>query len=147
MSDLRLAGFKPEHARGIVGMGPNGPVIGGDLEERIIRASKAGHFISALAPEGLVCIAGVTIRWRGVAEATAFTTDLTAKYPIAVVKACRAGLKSLAQEFGLWRLDAHVVADWKAGNRFVKALGFEKEGLLKKFGPEKQDCYLYARLF
>jgi len=44
------------------------------------------------------------------------------------------------------RLQFYVKKDFKEACRFAEFLGFNEEGLMRKFGPDKQDFYLYARV-
>lgn len=42
------------------------------------------------------------------------------------------------------RIQAAVRKDFDKGTRLIEFLGFEKEGLMRKFGPDKSDYYRYA---
>lgn len=42
------------------------------------------------------------------------------------------------------RIQATVNEDFEQGIRFLDYLGFENEGLMKKFGPDKSNFYRYA---
>ena len=44
----------------------------------------------------------------------------------------------------LWRVQANVRADWPLAIRFARFIGMEREGLMKKFGPEQADYFRYA---
>ena len=43
-------------------------------------------------------------------------------------------------------MHANVKADWMEAIRFAEFLGFEKEGLMKKFGPEGSDYLVMGRI-
>lgn len=44
------------------------------------------------------------------------------------------------------RLQTHVKADFKMGRKFVEMLGFENEGLSRKWGPRGDDYIQYAKV-
>lgn len=44
------------------------------------------------------------------------------------------------------RIQAIVRTDWPVAIRFMERLGFVKEGLMRKFGPDRDDFYLYGRI-
>jgi RimJ/RimL family protein N-acetyltransferase len=44
------------------------------------------------------------------------------------------------------RIQAIVRTDWPTAHRFIERLGFQKEGMMRKFGPDGSDYYLYARV-
>jgi RimJ/RimL family protein N-acetyltransferase len=46
----------------------------------------------------------------------------------------------------LQRIQASVHANDKQAIRYVEWLGFENEGLMKKFGPDGSDYYRFARV-
>lgn len=48
------------------------------------------------------------------------------------------------KEWNLHRLQADTQASYLTGNRFIKAMGFEYEGCMKKYSSDKQDYNLYA---
>lgn len=44
------------------------------------------------------------------------------------------------------RVQAIVRADWAIAVHFLERLGFEREGLMKRFGPDGDDYFLYGRV-
>ena len=44
------------------------------------------------------------------------------------------------------RIQAITATGWSAAVHFLERLGFEKEGLMKKFGPDGDDYFLYGRI-
>jgi len=44
------------------------------------------------------------------------------------------------------RVEAFVDANFDAGHRWIKMLGFEREGYMRSFTPEGNDAVLYARI-
>lgn len=44
------------------------------------------------------------------------------------------------------RMQFEVKADYVEGQRWAESLGFEREGLMRAWGPDGCDHYLYARI-
>ena len=53
-------------------------------------------------------------------------------------------VKELMIEHGFWRVAATVRVDFPAGASYLRYLGFQREGRMKKHEPDKTDSYLYA---
>lgn len=58
----------------------------------------------------------------------------------------RDGIKFFMKDLGLSRVQATIRADFKGAEKWIKILGFEKEGLMRKFGPEGEDHFLFAKV-
>ena len=43
------------------------------------------------------------------------------------------------------RLQVDIRADYQIGCTFAESFGFEREGLMKRFGIDGMDHYLYGR--
>ena len=46
----------------------------------------------------------------------------------------------------LWRIQASVHTTDEQSIKFAEWMGFENEGLMKKFGPDGADYYRFARV-
>ena len=44
------------------------------------------------------------------------------------------------------RIETGVRESFKAGHRWAKMLGFQAEGLMRRFGPDGSDYQMYARI-
>lgn len=53
----------------------------------------------------------------------------------------------VVQQNGLWRVQATVKVGWERALRFAEFMGFESEGVMRQYGPEKGDYFRVARLF
>ncbi len=54
-------------------------------------------------------------------------------------------LPKMADDYGFVRVQATCIND--PSGKFAEGRGFEYEGMLKKFGPNGEDCDMYARIF
>lgn len=65
---------------------------------------------------------------------------------LAITRQVVAGMVEVRRR-GFWRIEAVVHARFAAGRRWVELMGFEFEGLMRAYDPERSDCLLYARVF
>jgi RimJ/RimL family protein N-acetyltransferase len=52
----------------------------------------------------------------------------------------------LQEEFDYQRIQASIAVTDKTAKRFAEWLGFQNEGVMKKYGPDGTDYYRYARV-
>ncbi len=91
--------------------------------------------------------AGMKIIWGQVAEGWVIATSDMWNYPLSVAKAIKKDFARVAKEHDIERVQTAIRKDFKEGQRFAEWLGLEKEGLMKKFGFDGTDQYMYARIF
>ena len=72
---------------------------------------------------------------------------LTIINPLGVAKAIKKDFARVAKENNITRVQSAIRKDFKQGLRFAEWLGLEEEGLMKKFGFDGTDQYMYARIF
>ena len=84
--------------------------------------------------------------WGKVAEGWVIATSEMLKHPIAISKAIKKDFARIAKEHNIERVQTAVRKDFKTGIRFAEWLGFEREGLMKKWGFDGTDQYMYARI-
>lgn len=111
-------------------------------------------FLNMLSPmnysifygDDLLMLISIVVVINGVAEIS-FLTDVnftlsTIPVRIAMIKAFKRALDALPFR----RVQAKVDSQFKVGQNFVTKLGFQKEGVLRSFGPNCSDYIMYARL-
>lgn len=103
--------------------------------------------LSLMNGHRLVCIAGVNYLRTGVGEVWLIPGIDVDKNKLEFYKT----IKWLIEEYlmdtkQLHRLEMAIEDKWERGLRWAKSLGFEREGLMKKWSPDKKDHILYARL-
>jgi RimJ/RimL family protein N-acetyltransferase len=76
------------------------------------------------------------------AEAWAFIDIHSREHFIQVHRVVRQFLK----EVPFKRVQGVVDLDFDAGHRWIKLLGFRREGTLRAYGINGQDCVMYARV-
>ena len=114
--------IKPEYAKALEIAGPAWTVMDGS--------------------EVLACL-GLAEQWPTRAQAwTILSNNLTgrrfAKFHAMVMRGL--GMQSYT------RIEMTVDHEFEQGHRWAKLLGFEWEGLMRKYNPNGMDCDLYARV-
>jgi L-amino acid N-acyltransferase YncA len=65
------------------------------------------------------------------------------EHPVPFGRASGEEIEALAKKYK--RLDATVHVDYEKSVKWLEAMGFEIEGVLKKYGPTGDDYYMMAR--
>ena len=105
-----------------------------------------GGAYTMLSPEGIVCIEGVSPIWPGVAVAWSLTSDLIFKYPKSYYKATKQFMAAIIEDWKIHRLQATTYADDQVACNWLKHLGFEREGVMRSYGPDRSDHIMYAKV-
>jgi len=93
----------------------------------------------------VISCGGVRILWAGTGEAWIMLSQETKKY-CRVHAMTKSVFEAIIEKHNLDRVHAFVRADKPEFLRYVEYMGFEREGLCKKFGPDGHDSYIYARV-
>tara|TARA_R110001632_G_scaffold5260_1_gene21444 strand:+ start:102 stop:542 length:441 start_codon:yes stop_codon:yes gene_type:complete len=144
-----MVDYKPEHIESI---------LDGDMSKMARKsfgmAEDIAHGLVApgLAFTGLIdgyviASAGIKPLWPGVGEAWIVASDNMPKKKLSVIKLIRENFDRMIQDNNFVRVQAGVRYDWPEAKRFAEFLGFEHEGIMKKYGPDGQDYYRMARVF
>jgi hypothetical protein len=89
----------------------------------------------------VVLCGGVAKYWETRGEAWAFLDQKCKEYMLGIHRA----VKKFLSECGVKRIEASVYADYEAGHRWVRLLGFNLEAeRLKSYFPGGKDAALYA---
>lgn len=89
----------------------------------------------------------LVIKWNGVAEIVAYTTNEVETNRVAFHKACLRGIDYAVDFYGLHRLQAYVWGDYVRSIKWLERLGFKVEGVMRQFGPNKVDATMLGRIF
>jgi len=144
--DIEVIAYLPEHAREIL-------VRPGDLHvkqnEEFIKwtelNSKGGAFTGRRISDGkILACAGIRILWPGVGEAWAIFCDEVGSYAFEAYAYIATYALQIINDFNLKRIQCFVQADNALYVKYLENLGFRREGLLRKFGRNGEDHYIYA---
>lgn len=82
----------------------------------------------------------------GVIHFWAFISVHVRKKPLEFHKACIKVIQWYEKSEKPRRIQWEVKADYEMGCRWAESLGLKREGLMKAWGPDGADHYLYARV-
>ena len=94
--------------------------------------------------EVLVCF-GVNILWRAVGELWIIPSDSDDLIMLSVLSKISQIIDIIIEEYTLNRVQIQVRVANERTLCFINSLGFEKEGLMKQFGPEGGDYFMLSR--
>ena len=89
---------------------------------------------------------GVHPMWEGVGEAWLLVGKEGYNKPKTVARYTDMLFQHIQEEHKLFRIQASVSVLDLTANRYAQWLGFQKEGIMKKNGPDGTDYVRYARL-
>ena len=147
----KVVKFIAEHAEELIERGRKdfGVLADADLSMRPyfdVVAGEDGNAHSIIQDGHLVLSAGVWQLWPGVGEAWLLPSARLLSRPRGPVRIVRRFLDEIAKREGYTRVQATTHADFDRGERFLEWLGFEREGVLRKFGPDGSDHKIYSRI-
>jgi hypothetical protein len=140
MSRIEARPFKPSDLDGF---------YDGTLERRLCEIDARlchtdGPAMSYWDGEKLIACGGIRIYWKGVGEAWMAATPEIIHYRRELLSYARQFLSDSADEYGLWRLECNVRSDFPGAIRLARHLGFQIEGIRRKYGTDGIDCFLYS---
>jgi hypothetical protein len=102
----------------------------------------AGPAYSAVIDDKVIACLGIIPQWENRAIAWGLISGDAGKYFIGVHKAVKRFLD--LQDYA--RIETSVSCNFDQGHRWAQMLGFEREGMMRKYTPDGRDCDLYARI-
>ena len=94
----------------------------------------------------VVGIGGVVVLWKGVGEAWVILSRNCQNKPIEMFLCIKRVYKALIQSCELNRIQVVVRVDFPQSIKMIEKLGFEREGLMRRYCPDGCDAYMYARI-
>ena len=144
----KVVDFVPEHADDLQSRPDVHKLseIGAVKNDAIKQMAVPGQAISLLTNGHLIASGGIYPIWSGFAEAWFLSSGMVAKHKRPVIVTVKNHIDAMIIEHGYKRLQATAREDWKVAQRFLEFLGFEREGLMRNYGPDNSDHFLYARI-
>lgn len=149
MSKIEIVPFTGEHAKQILELGMNDVALELKPEHRkyVVDVEDIGMSFTGLLNDKPIAAGGICYLWDGVAEGWVLASRDIFKYPIFCAKTIKRRTDLLAKNNKLKRIQTAVKADSDTAIRFAEWLGFKREGLMKNYGPDGADHYLYAKVY
>lgn len=139
---MKVIPYQPEHLETMEVQTAQEDALG-HVDRRYCEDLKGSGEAYSLEKDGTIyCCVGLVPMWHNNGLVWAFLSKDARKYMITITRV----VSRLLEEKDYTRLQTHVVADFKQGSRWMEMFGFKNEGLMKKYDPEGNDCYMYARV-
>lgn len=97
----------------------------------------------------IVGVGGLMVLWEGVGELWLMLTADCKKhgfYGIIALSAIKDKMEELIENNNLRRAQATIRTDFPQAIKMIESFGFEREGLLKQYCPDKGNVYMYAKM-
>jgi hypothetical protein len=120
--------------------------FGDDLVARGNAYLRSGPAYTGLHEGRVVVVAGIVKLWMGVGGGWSLTSPLVEKFPVSFHRAVWRNILKSEENLCLHRLQITVQASHIVSQSWVERLGFQFEGVLKKYGPDGEDYLLFARV-
>lgn len=104
------------------------------------------YALTFLLGETPVAILGGFLFCPGVIHIWGLIGEEVRQCPVAFHKACKKVLYFYETRDKPRRIQVDVRVDYMEGQKWVESLGFNREGVMKRFGPNGADHYLYAKV-
>lgn len=92
----------------------------------------------------IMLIASVFPQTESVCEISFLVDKKFVESPLAVRLAVIKAFKRCIDSLPFYRKQAKVKSTFEIGQRFVESMGLTKEGIMRKFGPDRADYIMYA---
>lgn len=144
---MEIVVFEMEHLDFILPNLREFELLGGTDFRSTVEVLQSISCIVTFMHEGVpAAIFGATQRWEGVAEVWSLTTDQVDRAPVAFFKACLRGLDHIEKILKPQRVEAAVHERHARSCRWLEHLGFENEGLMRKY-RQGTNYHRYARVW
>ena len=146
---LHIVPYTAEHGRFILSCQMNHKLMDEDAkyEGDAMNLVEENLAFTGTVNDKPIFAAGMKMVWGQVAEGWVIATHEVWQHPLAVAKAIKKDFARVAKEHNIQRVQTGIRKDFKEGIRFAEWLGLEREGLMKNWGFDGSDQYLYARIF
>jgi L-amino acid N-acyltransferase YncA len=133
-------GVEPLKAEDLTTMAQHVPAVS-TLETAGIAYAWSGRYRGEL-----IGIGGFSPHWPGVESVWFFAVPgaLHGRVIGLVARSIRAMLREAVTQRGVWRLQAGVHTHDRQAVTFVEHFAFQREGLMRRFGPDGADWWMYA---
>ena len=95
----------------------------------------------------VIVMFGLYPLWKGVAEAWMLPTEHLNDSKLIFHKASLRFFEYASEKLKLQRVQTYVCSTNVRAIKWMEMCYFDREGLLKRYGPDQNDYYVYGRLF
>ena len=147
--NFKIVPYETQHGDEMIEFGLNDKLMDYDasFKENRIDFAMAGLSFTLLDNNVPICSGGIIPTWLGNAQGWVISSKRIFRNKVKASRLIKERTDLLCANNKIWRLQTAVKADFKIGIRFAEFLGFNKEGLMVGYGPDKTDYYLMARIY
>lgn len=118
-------------------------LAGVDWRASLLHAAKVGPVWTVEMGHRVIAVAGLSPQWQGRAVLWCYiATGIPKRIWPALHRAALRGLAARDER----RIEAQTYVGWAPGERWLRMLGFECEGMARGFAPNGADCSSWARV-
>lgn len=115
-----------------------------NLEELAEETEKDGLSFTGIVNDEVVGCGGVRVLWPHVGEVWMMLSPKVNSYPVATWENIKDGFEKIIEENDFARLQGWCRKGFVKAHTVFRHLGFEPEGMARKYTPDKCDCILYS---
>lgn len=142
----KLIDFKPEHLNAVTYRSLDAPFIKANQETLADRLPKGLSFTGTVDDQ-VFAMFGLVPFWKGCYECWLIPADDLAKHKMKMHHAGLRFFEYTAKVLKAKRYQCYVYSQNFRAVRWIELMVFRKEGVMKNFGPNQEDHFLYARYF
>ena len=143
----RLVTFQPNHIHMTKFRDFDQEILDGYGRPHIEDYAVDGLSYSAMCDGKVYAMFGLYPLWKGVAEAWLLPSSKLENRKMVFHKSCLRFFPYAAQKLKLHRIQVYVRSSNVQAYKWIEMMYFNREGLLKRYGPDIYDYYVYGRLF
>ena len=118
-----------------------------EYREYLQTYAEHGHALTAIGDEDVYAMFGLWELWPGVGEAWLIPSAKIDRKTIAMHRAALRFFEHAANKMQIKRLQFTVCTLNVRADRWAQRCYFEREGLLRRYGPDGSDYWMYSRMF
>lgn len=105
-----------------------------------------GRAMATITLDGApLAVIGCTMCWDGVADCVAVIDRARAKsHGWALARMCKARIHQAMHHLGIHRMQSTAAAHDRAGQVFLRAVGFKRESIMRQGAPDRTDLIIHA---
>ena len=100
---------------------------------------KASYSYTVVCGDDIVMCCGLLPMWDGVADTWMLGSVKLHKHRSDFIRHAKGAMLSVFKDLGMRRVQGAVSVNWEEAARFAHYMGFEEEGVMRKYGPDGSD--------
>ena len=139
---MNVIAFRPEHFQRIDLQATQRMALSYVTPEYTMAIAEAGPALTVLSGDKVLGCGGIALMPFGVGMLWAFVDGGAGPHFVAIHRITSRFIDAVKVR----RLETAVQDGFQPGCRWVEMLGFQKEGLMRSYGPDGSDFLRYARI-